>query len=114
MYEVQVAPGIVWRRHIDQLRPTAVEPTDAQGVAPETVEASEAEVVSPPLVAIQQSAPPNIVGTVPEMPVADQPEMASVPAPGTTDPPDATPASPVVRERRYPQRARKAPQRLDL
>ena len=32
MYEVQVAPGIVWRRHIDQLRPTAVEPTDVQGV----------------------------------------------------------------------------------
>ena len=114
MYEVQVAPGIVWRRHIDQLRPTAVEPTDAQGVAPETVEASEAEVVSPPLVAIQQSAPPDIVGTVPDMPVADQPEMASIPAPATTDPPDATPASPAVRERRYPQRARKAPQRLDL
>ena len=114
MYEVQVAPGIVWRRHVDQLRPTAVEPTDAQGVAPETVEASEVEVVSPPLVAIQQSAPPDIVGTVPEMPVADQPEMASVPAPATTDPPDETPASPVVRERWYPQRARKAQQRLDL
>ena len=114
MYEVQVTPGIVWRRHIDQLRPTAVEPTDAQGVAPETVEASEAEVVSPPLVAIQQSAPPDIVGTVPDMPVADQPEMASIPTPATTDPPDATPASPAVRERRYPQRVCKAPQRLDL
>ena len=114
MYEVQVAPGIVWCRHIDQLRLTAVEPTDAQGVAPETVEASEAEVVSPPLVAIQQSAPPDIVGTVPEMPVADQPEMASVPAPATTDPPDTTSTSPAVHERRYPQRARKAPQRLDL
>ena len=62
MYEVQVAPGIVWRRHIDQLRPTAVEPTDVQGVVPDTVEASEAEVASPPLVAIQQGAPPNIVG----------------------------------------------------
>ena len=45
MYEVQVAPGIVWRRHIDQLRPTAVEPTDAQGVAPETVEASEGLII---------------------------------------------------------------------
>ena len=114
MYEVQVAPGIVWRRHIDQLRPTGIEPTDAQGVAPETIEASEAEVVSPPLVAIQQSAPPDIVGTVPEMPVADQPEMASVPAPATADPPEATSASPAVCEQRYPQRACKAPQRLDL
>ena len=27
MYEVQVAPGIVWRRHIDQLKPTAIEHT---------------------------------------------------------------------------------------
>ena len=114
MYEVQVAPEIVWRRHIDQLRPTAVKPTDVQGVAPDTVVASEAEVVSPPPVAIQQSAPPNIVGTVPEIPVADQPEIASVPAPSTANPPDAIPASPVVPERRYPQRVRKAPQRLDL
>ena len=114
MYEVQVAPGIVWRRHIDQLKPTAVEPTDVQGVAPDTVEASEAEMVSPPTVAIQQSAPTNIVRTVPELPVADQPEMASVRAPATTDPPDATQASPAVRERRHPQRARKTPQRLDL
>ena len=93
-----MAPGIVWHRHIDQLRPTAVEPTDVQGVWPDTVEASEAEVVSPPPVAIQQSAPPNIVATVPEIPVADQPEMASVLTPATTDPPDATLASPVVRE----------------
>ena len=96
MYEVQVAPGIVWHRHIDQLRPTAVEPTDIQGVWPDTVEASEAEVVSPPPVAIQQSAPPSIAGTLAEILVADLLEMASVPAPATTDPPDATSASPAA------------------
>ena len=88
--------------------------TDVRGVAPDTVVVGEAEVVSLPPVATQQSAPPNIVGTVPEIPVADQPEMVSVPASTTTNPPDATPASPAVRERRYPQRTRKAPQRLDL
>ena len=73
MYEVQVAPGIVWHRHIDQLRPTAVEPPDVQGVAPDTVEASEGEVGSPPPVAIQQSAPPNI-GTLPEIPLRGRSE----------------------------------------
>ena len=87
MYDVQVALGIIWRRHIDQLRPTAVKPTDVRGVAPDTVEVSGAEEVSLPPVAIQQSAPPNVVGTVPEIPVADQPGMASVPEPATTGSP---------------------------
>ena len=64
---------------------------------PDTIAVGEAEVVSLPPVATQQSAPPNIVGTVPEIPVTDQPEMVSVTAPTTNDPPDATPASPAVR-----------------
>ena len=53
MNEVQVTSGIIWRQHIDQLRPTAV--------GPDTVEVSEPEVVSLPPVPIQQSAPPNVV-----------------------------------------------------
>ena len=93
---------------------TAVEPTDVRGVAPDTVEVSEAEVVSLPPVAIQQSVPPNIVGMVPEIPMANQLQMASVPAPATTDSPDMTPASPMVQERWYPQRMCKALQRLYL
>ena len=63
---------------------------------------------------IQQSAPPDVVGTVPGTPVADQPEMVSVPSPVATDPPEVTPVSPTVHEWRYPQRVRRAPQRLDL
>ena len=72
MYEVQVAPGITWRRHIDQLQPTRVEPN--------TVEISLPEVVDVPPAQTQQSAPPDVVGTVPENSVADQPEMVPVPS----------------------------------
>ena len=90
-----MAPGIIWRRHIDQLKPTAV--------GPDTVEVSQPEVVSLPPAPIQQSAPPDVVGTVPEDSVADQPEMVSVSSPVATDPPEVTPVSPTVRERRYPR-----------
>ena len=112
-YEVQVAPGIIWRRHIDQLKPTAVEHT-VEVTDTDTVEVSQPEVASTPPAPIQLSAPPNLAGTVPEIPVANQPEMVPLPRPIVSDPPEATPVSPTVRERRYPQRVRMAPQRLDL
>ena len=111
--EVQVAPGIIWRRHIDQLKPTAVEHT-VEVTDTDTVEVSQPEVASTPPAPIQLSAPPNLAGTVPEIPVADQQEMVPLPTPIVSDPPEATPVSPTVRERRYPQRVHRAPQRLDL
>ena len=112
-YEVQVAPGFIWRRHIDQLKPTAVEHT-VEVTDTDAVEVSRPEVASTPPAPIQLSAPPNLAGTVPEIPVADQPEMVPLPTPIVSDPPEATPVSPTVRERRFPQRVRRAPQRLDL
>ena len=78
MYEVQVAPGITWRRHIDQLQPTRVEPN--------TVEISLPEVVDVPPAQTQQSAQQSATecttrgDTVPENSVADQPEMVPVPS----------------------------------
>ena len=39
--------------------------------------------------------------------MANQLEMASVPAPATTDSPDTTPASLVVHEQRYPRECAK-------
>ena len=111
MYEAQVAPGIILRRHIDQLQPTRVEPN--------TVEISLPEVVDVPPAQNQQSAPPDVKNSV-----ADQPEMVPVPSPVVTPvvvpvpspvvTSEVTPVSPKVRERRDPQRVRRAPQRLDL
>ena len=66
-----------------------------------TVEVSEPEVVSLPPGPIQQRAPPNVVGTVPEMLVADQPDMDSTEA---TYPPEGSPVSSMVHGLRYPQR----------
>ena len=74
MDEVEVAPGIIWRRHIDQLKPTGVEVTDT-----DTVEISQPKVASTPPAPIQLSTPPNVIGTVPEIPEADQPEMVPFP-----------------------------------
>ena len=91
------------------MKPTAVEVTDT-----DTVEVSQPEVASTPPAPIQLSAPPNVVGTVPEISMADQPEMVPVPTPIAPDPPEATPVSPTVREWRYPQGVHRAPQRLNL
>ena len=113
MYEVQVAPGIVWRRHIDQLKSTAIEHT-VEVTDTNAAEVSQPQVASIPPAPIQLNAPPNVVGTVPEIPEADQPGMVPVPAPTVLEASEATPVSPTVRERRYPQRVRRAPQRLDL
>ena len=108
-----MAPGIIWDRHIYQLKQTAVEHA-VQVTDTDTVEVSQPEAASTPPAPIQLSAPPNVVGTVPEIPMADQPEMVPVDTPIVPDPPEATPVSPMVHEGRYPQRVRRAPQRLVL
>ena len=113
MYEVQVAPGIVWRRHIDQLKSTAIEHT-VEVTDTNAAEVSQPQVASIPPAPIQLNALPNVVGTVPEIPEAAQPGMVPVPAPTVPEASEATPVSPTVRERWYPQRVRRAPQRLDL
>ena len=48
----------------------AVEPT-VEVTDTDTVELSQPEVASTPPAPIQLSAPPNVVGTVPEIPMAD-------------------------------------------
>ena len=55
IYEVQVAPGIVWRRHIDQLKPTAIEHT-VEVTDTDAAEVSQTQVASTPPAPIQLSA----------------------------------------------------------
>ena len=62
MYEVEVAPGIIWRLHVDQLKPTTVEVTDT-----DTVETSQPRVAYTQSAPIQLTTPPNVTGTVPEL-----------------------------------------------
>ena len=94
MYDVEVAPGIIWSQHIDQLKPTAVKVTDTDT---DTVEASQPKGACAPTAPIQLSTPPNVTGTDPEIPEADQPEVVSVSIPIT---PEASPASSTVHEPR--------------
>ncbi|PFX15697.1 Retrovirus-related Pol polyprotein from transposon 17.6 [Stylophora pistillata] len=111
MYEVHVAPGMISRRHIDQLKPTAVEHTIKGSDAYCSVEVSRPEVTSAPPTPIPSSAPYPEVGKVLEFSVADQPEMGPVPVPAVPNPPDAIP---MVQKRWRPQGTRRAPKRLDL
>ena len=56
-------------------------------VGPQTVEVSKLDMVSLPPVPIQQSAPPNVAGTIPEMLVVHvKLEMDSIPTPSTKVP----------------------------
>ena len=107
MYEVQVMPDQIWRRHIDQLLPTSVRPS-----TPPSSESVQAAVPSKPAI------PPTLGKTSPP---AREPEgELSTPASEAESVPvaaaaAATPtAQAAVTERRYPDRVRRAPQRLDL
>ena len=95
------------------MKPTAIEHT-VEVTDTNAAEVSQCQVVSTPPAPIQLSAPPNMVGTVPENPKVDQPGMVPVSTPTVPEAPEVPPVSPTVYERRYPQRVRRVPQRLDL
>ncbi|KXJ23209.1 Uncharacterized protein K02A2.6 [Exaiptasia diaphana] len=106
MYKVQVSPNLIWRRHIDQLLPTMV-----QQRVPQDSDISEhfdtAKAVPDPGVPAPMENLPTEANSQ-EM-RAEQSVIINSPARTPTPAQAATPV-----ERRYPQRERKAPQKLDL
>ena len=96
-YEVKVAPNTVWRRHVDQLRESAVTPNSNKEQC--TLH------LNPPLLA----ATPQSASTV-ENKELQAPTMSGIEEPLTKD--VSSPATPP--RRHYPLRIRKPPDRLDL
>ena len=96
-YRVEASPGVTWRRHVDQVRPTAVEP----------------DMHVPPTSPATGTSPPTSPLALPLPPPEDSPEETletSVTSP-VAPPERVCPATP---ERRYPQRDRKPVVRLNL
>ena len=110
-YEVRVAPNTVWRRHIDQLRESAImvnpntddpvpQPNPAVFLA--SLQSTSSGVPQTPTCNGSEEAvtPDNDISTAPDNPSSSQME-------GVT----SNPATPC---RRYPLRLRKPPERLNL
>lgn len=96
MYRVEVG-NTIWRRHIDQLLPTGVQPSTEQSVEPSCPDVlPEPEPVIPP--SEDPETTPVAVASETPLPVEKYPA--------------ATPTKPS--ERRYPTRKRKPPERLNL
>lgn len=94
MYRVQVAPDMIWRRHVDQLLPSQVPP--------------------PASVVTDAALPPTLPATTPQV-LEEEPEVipTTFEPEGNSDPVLAA-EQPATGQRRYPERVRKPPQRLDL
>ena len=108
-YKVEVKPGLVWRRHTDQLRNTRIPVPPSSNPVTQTSELP-IQVESrgdPVFVASKQPAASNLETDVPPLsPVAD---------PATSSPPNLSePVPEPVPVRRYPVGVRKPTSRLDL
>ena len=110
-YEVRVAPNTVWRRHIDQLRESAI-----------TVNPNTDDPVPQPNPAVFLASLQSTSSGVPQTPTCNGSEEAVTPDKDISAAPDNPSSSqmegvtsnPVTPCRRYPLRLRKPPERLNL
>ena len=108
-YEVEVKPGLVWRRHTDQQRDTRIPVTPSSNPVTQTSELPiQVESREDPVsVASEQPAASNLETDVP--PPSAVADLAASSPPNLSEPvPEPVPV------RRYPVRVRRPPARMDL
>ncbi|XP_031571846.1 uncharacterized protein K02A2.6-like [Actinia tenebrosa] len=108
-YEVEVAPGLVWRRHIDQLKESDITSSPQEGVEWQNLIPNPVQPTETVVIPQEKSMPTNPTeGLTPSMEdteVRDSTTQASCPS---------TPCQVESQNRRYPVRSRRPPDRLNL
>ena len=114
-YEVKVTPNTVWRRHVDQLRESAVTPNfNKEHYTPQ---------LNPAVLAVTPQSASSVENEelqVPNMSGMEEPWTKDTHVDNTPDNPPSSQSETVVSSpatpscRRYPLRLRKPPERLNL
>ena len=114
-YEVSVAPNTVWRRHIDQLKETAVTPNITKEHCTPQLDPAAVLVGIPPATSsirsVEEPQPP-LASSIEEVPTINREEISSSNNSPSNEIRISCSATPPPR--RYPLRLRKPPEKLNL
>ena len=106
-YEVQVLPGILWRRRIDQLRSTSIAPVPLEHASEPALVPAQEEERGNAKAEVQATLSFQPPATGNEQLRSEVPPTPTSPAPVENQAAATTPAP--TAERRYPQLERRAP-----